>query len=74
MGLGPERKDSKTFGTRVYGLTHPKPCTLDEKYHFRLLCQLIFIKLQVLLEFHFAKSKQDLSIIVTMRLYFVYCK
>ena len=23
MGLGPERKDSKTFGTTVYGLTHP---------------------------------------------------
>ena len=23
MGLGPQRKDSKTFGTTVYGLTHP---------------------------------------------------
>ena len=24
MGLGPQRKDSKTFGTTVYGLTHPR--------------------------------------------------
>ena len=23
MGLGPQRKDSKTFGTTVYDLTHP---------------------------------------------------
>ena len=23
MGLEPQRKDSKTFGTIVYGLTHP---------------------------------------------------
>ena len=26
MGLGPQRKDSKTFGTTVYGLTHPSVC------------------------------------------------
>ena len=26
MGLEPQRKDSKTFGTIVYGLTHPKVC------------------------------------------------
>ena len=25
MGLGPQWKDSKTFGTTVYGLTHPNP-------------------------------------------------
>ena len=32
MGLEPQRKDSKTFGTTVYGLTHPnsipKICTI----------------------------------------------
>ena len=27
MGLGPQRNDSKTFGTTVYGLTHPKAFT-----------------------------------------------
>ena len=37
MGLGPQRKDSKTFGTTVYGLTHPnvrESVELDEKPFF----------------------------------------
>ena len=30
MGLGPQRKDSKTFGTTVYGLTHPIASVLPQ--------------------------------------------
>ena len=50
MGLGPQRKDSKTFGTTVYGLTHPSvPTLVGTKYIiYKCMVTHIFIKRAVM--------------------------
>ena len=47
MGLGPQKKDSKTFGTTVYGLTHPKVQAVFLIHTYLLPMQQIILRIYV---------------------------